>query len=171
MGCCCGLKYCAGGVLWCVVCELPTASYLSGACCGVAIDWDPSVRCSHPGKMTRTPERQLLRARLVLACVNLVLFVSHVSLVSRTSHSYRTSHLYRMSHSRHSSLSVRFRESASSYASSVDNSSCDQVALVLNEELVDTDRDMLVDLALPTLHVVGRFLVCHIKDYDDDLVG
>ena len=28
-----------------------------------------------------------------------------------------------------------------------------QVALVLNEELVDTVRDMLVDLAHPTLHV------------------
>ena len=29
---------------------------------------------------------------------------------------------------------------------------------------------MLVDLAHPTLHVVGRLVVCHIKDYNDDVV-
>ena len=45
-----------------------------------------------------------------------------------------------------------------------------QVSLVLNEELVDTTRDMLVDLAHPTLHVVGRFLVCHIEDSNDGVV-
>ena len=56
-------------------------------------------------------ERSL--ARLV---INLVLLVSYVSLVSHTSHSYRTSHLHRMSHSWHTSLSVRFRESASTRA-------------------------------------------------------
>ena len=35
-----------------------------------------------------------------------------------------------------------------------------QVALVHHEELVDTVRDMLVDLARPILHVVERFLSC-----------
>ena len=36
--------------------------------CTVGIDRDPPVRCSHPSKLMRTPERQLLRAWLVLAC-------------------------------------------------------------------------------------------------------
>ena len=61
---------------------------------------------------------------------------------------------------------LTFRESASSFASSVDNSSllrC-QVALVLSEKLVDTVGDMLVDLARPILE---RFLVRHITDCDD----
>ena len=60
------------------------------------------------------------------------LLVSHVSLVSHTSHTHR------MSHSWHSSLSVRFRESASSFASSLAMSGR---TLVLNGELVDTVRD------------------------------
>ena len=42
-----------------------------------------------------------------------------------------------------------------------------QVALVLNEELVDTVRDMLVDLSRPILHVVERLLVRDIIDCDD----
>ena len=42
-----------------------------------------------------------------------------------------------------------------------------QVAPVLNEELVDTVEDMLVDLAHPILRVVGRFLVRDIIDCDD----
>ena len=46
-----------------------------------------------------------------------------------------------------------------------------QVALVLDDKLVDTVRDMLVDVAHPTLHVVGRFFVCRIKDYADDVAG
>ena len=36
-----------------------------------------------------------------------------------------------------------------------------QVALVVDEKLVETVGDMLVDLANPTLHVVGRFLLSH----------
>ena len=36
--------------------------------CTVGIDRDPPVWCSHPGKMMRTPERQLLRPRLRFAC-------------------------------------------------------------------------------------------------------
>ena len=35
--------------------------------CTVGIEKDPPVRCSHPGRMMRTPGRQLLRAWLVLA--------------------------------------------------------------------------------------------------------
>ena len=63
-----GLIVCGGGVLWCVVCELPTAFLADQARCTVGIDWDPLVRCSHPGRLMRTPKSQLLRAWLVLAC-------------------------------------------------------------------------------------------------------
>ena len=42
-----------------------------------------------------------------------------------------------------------------------------QVALVLNEELVDTVRDVLVYLAHPILHVVDRFLARDITVCDD----
>ena len=42
-----------------------------------------------------------------------------------------------------------------------------QVTLVFTEELVDTVRDMLVDLARPIFHVAERFLVRDIIDCDD----
>ena len=41
-----------------------------------------------------------------------------------------------------------------------------QVTLVLDERLVDTVRNMLVDLANPILHGVERFLVRDIIDQD-----
>ena len=43
-----------------------------------------------------------------------------------------------------------------------------QVAFVPNEELVDTVRDMLVDLVHPILHVVERLLARRVVDDDDD---
>ena len=42
-----------------------------------------------------------------------------------------------------------------------------QAALVLNDKLVDTVGDMVVDLARPILHVVERFLVRNITDSGD----
>ena len=42
-----------------------------------------------------------------------------------------------------------------------------QVTLVLNEDLVDTVGNMLVDLTHPSLHVVERFLVRDIADSID----
>ena len=56
VGCCCGLMYCAGGVLWYLVCEPPTASSPKGARVFCGIDRDPPIRCSHFGRMMRTPE-------------------------------------------------------------------------------------------------------------------
>ena len=42
-----------------------------------------------------------------------------------------------------------------------------QVTLALNEEVVDTVGNMLVDLTHPSLHIVERFLVRDIVDHGD----
>ena len=63
---------------------------------------------------------------------------------------------------------ARFRESSSSFASSVGNSSWDvKPHLFSMRSLVDTVGDMPFDLAHPSLHVVGRLLVRDIVDYGD----
>ena len=64
MGSCTVLVVCCGA--WSVSC--PQTPWQGGHGCIAGIDRDPPVGCSHPGRMTRSPERQLLRAWLVLAC-------------------------------------------------------------------------------------------------------
>ena len=55
-------------MLWWLVCELPQSPHQREYGCTVGIDRDPPVKCSHPGRMMRTSERQLSRVWLVLAC-------------------------------------------------------------------------------------------------------
>ena len=74
-----------------------------------------------------------------------------LGLVSISSHSYRTYHVPGIREL------LRFICGLASH-----------VALVLDEKkLADCVGDMLVDLAHPILHAVGRFLVRHITDCDD----
>ena len=110
--------------------------------CTVGIDPDPPVRCSHSGRMTRTQERQLLRACLRFArgvahvdtswsCGALLsdsTFVIHDFMFAESSNSFTFS-LYEILSTPcpqyRPTRIARFtiRESASPFASSVDNSS------------------------------------------------
>ena len=62
VGSCTVLVVCCGA--WSVTYPQPPPGREHG--CTVGIDRDPPVRCSHPGRMMRTPQHQLLRAWLVL---------------------------------------------------------------------------------------------------------
>ena len=155
--------------------------------CSVGFDWDPPVRRPHPGRMMGTSERQLVCACFRSACVvaNVVTDAGGEIVVSCCLSSallqercrwrcrsilvdFGTPRVRQVARLTCAELQVQgIRELLRLICGHLLLRLRRQVALVINEELVNAVGDMLVDLTLPILYVVERFLVRGVIVCDD----